>query len=189
MHYHNHKFTYDENERRKRQNSESILALIGLKKDQVFIDLGANDGYFSVPASKIVGKKGQIYAIDIDREALDRLVDKANQSGLTNIKTIQAAAEEEIASLLAKADIIFLGTVLHDFQDPLKSLINAKRMLKPGGAIYNLDWQKTETNIGPPYSKRFSEDYVIELASKADLKASKMDFNNQQYYLFKLIAN
>ena len=83
MHQHNHKFSYDEDERRKRQNPESILSLIGLRKDMVFIDLGANDGFFSIPASSIVGNKGQIYAVDIDKEALYRLADKASQKGLT----------------------------------------------------------------------------------------------------------
>lgn len=189
MHQHNHKFSYDEDERRKRQNPESILSLIGLRKDMVFIDLGANDGFFSIPASSIVGNKGQIYAVDIDKEALDRLADKASQKGLTNIQVIHAAAEEEIVFLLAKADIIFLGTVLHDFQDPLKSLINAKRMLKSDGVIYNLDWQKIKDTIGPPYAVRFSEDYVFELALRAGLNAAKMAYSNNKYYLFKLIAD
>jgi FkbM family methyltransferase len=35
-----------------------------LSKDSVFVDLGANEGYFTVLASKLVGQKGKVHCIE-----------------------------------------------------------------------------------------------------------------------------
>ena len=49
---HNPRFTYSEEERRKRQNPELILSSLGLKKGMCFIDSGSNDGFFTLPAAR-----------------------------------------------------------------------------------------------------------------------------------------
>ena len=57
MHEHQHHFKYDPTQRMKILNPKDILESIGLKEGMCFIDLGCNDGYFTLPAAKIVGKK------------------------------------------------------------------------------------------------------------------------------------
>ena len=39
---------------------------------------------------------------------------------------------------------------LHDFNDPVKVLQNAKQMIKPNGQLIDLDWKKIEMPFGPP---------------------------------------
>ncbi len=52
-------------ERRKMQNPESILIDIGLKPGMIFVDIGCGDGYFALPAARMVGPEGKVIAIDI----------------------------------------------------------------------------------------------------------------------------
>ena len=180
--HHAHKFQYDEKERRKRQNPEELLHAIGLKPGDVFMDIGSNDGFFTLPAAKMVGESGKVYAVDIDSDATNRLKEKTNAAWLTNI-LVQTGEAETTLFCKGCADIIFYGTVLHDFTDPLQVLHNAKAMLKPNGKIVNIDWKKKQTEMGPPMEIRFSEEQVSELIEKAGLRVTEIKDLSPNFYL------
>ena len=178
---HHHGFHYSENERRSRQNPEAILKSAGLKPGMCFIDSGCNDGFFTLPAARIVGEAGKVFAIDIDKEALDRMKQKLTSENIDNVEIIHQPSEEVMLGENI-ADIVFFGIVLHDFSDPLLVLKNSKQMLKPGGYIFNLDWQKKRSLYGPPYEKRFSHDHVRQLADRSGLNASGYKEIGEDYY-------
>lgn len=52
---------HDEDERRKWQNPESILAEIGLRRCMMFMDIGCGQGFFTIPTARIVGNAEKIY--------------------------------------------------------------------------------------------------------------------------------
>lgn len=180
-----HTFSYNENERRQRQNPEQLLRSIGLTPGMCFVDLGCNDGFFTLPAARLVGAAGKVYAADIDAAALERLRRKLADAGLRNTQIIGQPAEEVMVGEDC-ADIIFLGTVLHDFADPLQVLKNAKRMVKAGGIIYDLDWRAKPSALGPPLEIRFSRRHVAELAGQAGLTVAANDILDDNYYAVTL---
>lgn len=183
-HPHHHNFSYNEEERRKRQNPEQILKDIGLGGGMVFIDLGSNDGFFTLPAAKIVGLDGGVYAVDVNELAIDKLNNKLNNAGITNFQTVVAKAENTVFAD-GIADIIFLGTVLHDFEDPLKVLQNAKRMLKENGKLVNLDWRAKVSDIGPPLEIRFSKSKATNLIEAAGLRVMRRTNYTDDYYIIE----
>ncbi|MDD5083084.1 MAG: methyltransferase domain-containing protein [Dehalococcoidales bacterium] len=153
---------YSFEERRKWQNPETILAGIGLKPGETFMDIGCGEGFFTLPAARLVGAKGKVYALDINGEAIERLRERALVERLGNISLVVNSAEE---TLLCRqcADVVFFGQVLHDFRDPGSVLRNARKMLKPGGRLVDLDWRKEIMEIGPPRQIRVSEDEAVRL--------------------------
>ena len=164
-------------ERLKWQNPESILTVIGLRQSMIFVDIGCGKGFFALPAAKIVGKTGQVIGIDFDSEWLQSLEEKAHEMSLENIQTILGRAEE-IVPVRESADVVFLGMVLHDFDDPDRVLYNAKIMLKRGGKLADLDWIGESTDIGPPVGIRFSEQKaskMIEIHGFKILSATRLD--------------
>jgi len=58
---------------------------------------------------------------------------------------------------------------LHDFSDPLKVLLNARKMIKPSGRLINLDWKKEPLKFGPPLQIKFSEEKAPASSSPPDL--------------------
>jgi ubiquinone/menaquinone biosynthesis C-methylase UbiE len=169
----NHKTFYgDETERRKWQNPDSILADIGLRPGLTFVDVGCGDGFFTLPAARIVGKEGKVYALDFDAEAISSLKEKAARSNLTNVETRVGAAEDNVFCDSC-ADVVFFGIVLHDFDDPAKVLKNAARMIKPSGRLVDLDWKKQPMNFGPPENIRFSEEEATKLIFKAGFRVEQ----------------
>ncbi len=180
--WHKHHFRYDETTRRKNQNPKEILISNGLKKDMICIDLGSNDGFFTIPAAKIVGSKGKVYALDVNKEAVNELIQKAKMENLTNISA--SVGEAENFSLEnVKADFVFLGMVLHDFYNPTLSLSNAYKSLKKGGKLVNFDWKKTDTLMGPPFAKRLSEEEVSGLLKKTGFTNIEVKSYSDNYYI------
>jgi len=175
-------FYGDEMERRKWQSPDSILADIGLHVGLTFIDVGCGDGFFALPAARIVGKEGRVYALDFDATAISSLKEKALRNSLKNIETRIGAAEDTIFCESC-ADIVFFGIVLHDFDDPAKVLRNAARMIKQIGRLVDLDWKKQSMSFGPPENIRFSEEQAIKLILEAGFKVEQVREANPFHYV------
>jgi len=144
-----------------------------LRSGMVFVDVGCGDGFFTLLAAEVVGKTGKVYAVDTDASAIERLKRKASEKGLANVKAVVAKAEEPVFCD-GCAHIIFYSTVLHDFQNPAKVLLNAKQMLKPSGKLVDLDWKKKQMAYCPPLRIRFSEEKAQELIETAGFKVESV---------------
>jgi ubiquinone/menaquinone biosynthesis C-methylase UbiE len=169
-------------ERRKWQNPEAILAEIGLKAGDTFVDIGCGGGFFTLPATRIAGKSGRVYGIDVSTEAINELRELAHREGLGNLELTVGKAEDVVLCEQC-ADIAFLGIVLHDFADPLQVLENARKMLSPKGRLINLDWKKAPTPVGPPLSIRFSEEKATQLIEAAGFTGLTVRDNGPYHYI------
>jgi ubiquinone/menaquinone biosynthesis C-methylase UbiE len=179
---HRHFHIYPESERRAWQDPEDILSATCLRDGMTFVDVGCGDGFFSIPAARVVGEKGRVLAVDVDSERLRSLRGKAAKEGLDNIRTVEGKAEDTLPCH-GEADVVFLGMVLHDFEDPEKVLANAAAMLKPGGVLANLDWKKEYRGIGPPASIRFDEGKAKGLISRHGFEAYSVTDRGPFHYL------
>ena len=175
-------FNLDEKTRRSWYDSEAILEAIGLVDGMTFVDVGCGSGFFSVLAAKIVGKKGKVYAVDVDELAIERLLQKAKDEGLQNIEA-KAAPAEETVFCKGCADIVFFSMVLHDFADPAKVLSNARQMIKLEGSLVDLDWKKQEMPFGPPEKIRFSESKVSDLLEAAGFTVESAAIGKYHYVI------
>ena len=59
---------YNHAERLLWQDAPAILSQIGLRPGDTLADIGSGDGYFSIPAARMVGKTGKVYALDVSAE-------------------------------------------------------------------------------------------------------------------------
>jgi ubiquinone/menaquinone biosynthesis C-methylase UbiE len=174
---------YNHAERRLWQDAPAILAQIGLKPGDTLADIGSGDGYFSIPAAKMVGQSGKIYALDVSAEAISELKATASAAGLNNI---QAAVGEAENTLLCRgcADVVLIANVLHDFNDPVAALKNARLMLKPGGRLADLDWKKEKEQLhGPPFAIRFDQEKATARLTEAGFKVLSSTLVGPFHYL------
>jgi ubiquinone/menaquinone biosynthesis C-methylase UbiE len=171
----------DEIDRRKMMDNDVILPKIGLKPGMTFVDVGCGQGFFAIPAARIVGPKGHIYGIDIDEEALDLLCHRASEAAV-NINILQGEAEKTLACE-GCADIVFFGISLHDFEEPEKVLENALRMLKPGGVLADLDGKKVNSEGESPPGKRLSEKEASKLIKEANFNIESVEEVSGWLYL------
>jgi ubiquinone/menaquinone biosynthesis C-methylase UbiE len=180
-HYHGCFRPFDDLERRKWQDPESILAQIGVKPGITFVDIGCGGGFFALPAGRMVGAKGKVYGLDASAAAIASIKEQAAREGLKNLELTVGRAEEVVVCQHC-ADIVFFGIALHDFQDPSQVLENAKIIIKPTGQLVDLDW-KQEAAVGPPRHIRFDEVKASQLIEAAGYKTESIKESGRYHYL------
>lgn len=65
-----------------------------LRPGDIFVDVGANIGLFTVIASRYVGARGHVYAFEPCAETHRRLLENVRLNGLTNVSCFQAALSD-----------------------------------------------------------------------------------------------
>lgn len=175
------RFRADDPERRTWQDPEKILASIGLREGMTFVDAGCGEGYFAIPAARIVGPGGKVCAFDINPEAIVVLCEQAADGELVNLRA-KAGSGEETVLCHGCADIVFFGINLHDFADPSLVIRNAREMLKSSGKLVDLDWKATPMAFGPPAQKRFSEEKAAKLIAAAGFRIVSIEDAGPYHY-------
>jgi ubiquinone/menaquinone biosynthesis C-methylase UbiE len=173
-------FSLDEAKRRSWYNPDMVLK--NLASGMTFVDIGSGEGFFSILAAKKVGASGRVYAVDIDPSGIDKLKNTAEREKLTNI-VVKIARAEETIFCEACADLVFFSMDLHDFDDPVKVLSNARKMIKPSGLLVDLDWKKQEMPFGPPERIRFSENKVAELLEMTGFSIDSSEEAGPYHYI------
>lgn len=176
------RFPADDPERRRWQDPEAILASIGVAEGMTVVDLGCGEGFFALPAARLVGPGGKVYAVDTNPEAVSRLRDQADREGLSQVLTEVKAAEQTILCE-GCADLVFLGNNLHDFLDPVRVIRNGREMLSPSGCLVDLDWKPVRMGFGPPFEKRFSLEKAEGLIGSGGLRILSVREAGPYHYL------
>jgi ubiquinone/menaquinone biosynthesis C-methylase UbiE len=145
-------------ERRTRQNPDSIVAQLSILKGNVVADLACGPGYFTIPLSKAVEPSGVVYALDSNQVMIRTL--RRNLSAFGHTKNVQIVEADVAKTGLphAVADVVFFSDVLHDLTDKTAFFAEVKRIAKIGAKFVDIDWHKEDQEIGPPKEKRLSEE-------------------------------
>lgn len=121
----------------ERDGGVKFLKEIGLKSAQRVLDFGCRVGHYTIPAAKIVGNNGIVYAIDTQQHALKELRQKAKTHKLTNIRIIKTSGRMKLPLENEEVDVILLYDVLHYLEksDRRKLYQEAQRVLKQDGFL------------------------------------------------------
>ena len=71
-----------------------LIREIGIKSGHIVLDFGARHGNYSIPAAKVVGEMGWVFAIDKNQEALNILAERVSKKGLSNVILINNSNTE-----------------------------------------------------------------------------------------------
>jgi ubiquinone/menaquinone biosynthesis C-methylase UbiE len=110
------------------------LRAAGIEPGQQVLEVGCGPGFFTIPAAEIVGEGGHVYALDINPLAVERVRQKIEEKGLTNVQAILAdAAETGLPD--QSFDLIFLFGFMRPIGDLRDILAELHRLLKPAGVL------------------------------------------------------
>ena len=72
----------------------SNLAKLGVIDGMKVVDIGAGSGFYSIEAARKVGSSGRVYAVDVQKDLLERLRSHGAAQGLRNIEIVWGNAEK-----------------------------------------------------------------------------------------------
>jgi|GEM_PF-413661 len=96
-----------------KKHADDFLAMIGLAPGQKVLDFGCGHGSYTIPAARLVGRTGRVYAMDKDAEALESLRVAASSQKLIHINTINTQGEVHVPLENESVDVVLLHDVLH----------------------------------------------------------------------------
>lgn len=162
---HSHTFTGDQNfmnkinfldsvMRKKMLPPEELLKLLPIQEGSNILDAGAGSGYLTIPAAKCT--TGTVYALDMDVRMLEVITIKANADNITNIDLLQGNINN-IPISDNSVDFAIASLILHEVGPLSPVLAELFRVLKDGGSVLCLEYEKEESSIqGPPMHIRIS---------------------------------
>lgn len=154
-------------------NPRILLEKVGVGSGARVADLGCGSmAYFTMQAARQVGERGQVYAVDIQREVLSSVDSRSRLAGLTNVRTVWSDIEKVGATDVPPATLeaVLLVNTLFQLSDHGAAIQEAARLLKPGGKLLVADWKSIGAPFGPPTDRRVSPGRIRELAQAAGLK-------------------
>jgi ubiquinone/menaquinone biosynthesis C-methylase UbiE len=123
---------------------EKNLAQLGLAEGMKVADLGSGTGYYSIVAGRRVGNGGRIYAVEVQKDLLDRLKSNATNEKVRNIEVIWGSIDTIGGTKLREGLIdraILANTLFQIEQKDRDNLaLEIKRILKLGGKLLVVDW-------------------------------------------------
>ncbi len=118
----------------------AMLAMLGQTKFNTILDLGTGTGRM---LELFADKGSQLWGVDQSRDMLAIARANIERAGLKHVQ-IRHADIYALPFADATADLISIHQVLHFLDDPQRALLEARRVLKPGGQVLIVDFAPHE---------------------------------------------
>jgi len=130
-----------ESERSRRrdewQRPGEVMDVLGVKLGRRVADIGCGFGYFTFRLAARVGVEGKVYAVDIDREAIDKVRQRKEREKLEQVEPI--LGESADPRLPNDLDAVLIVDSYHEFREYDQTMQAVFRALKPGGRLVIID--------------------------------------------------
>jgi ubiquinone/menaquinone biosynthesis C-methylase UbiE len=133
-------------ERIKEERTDKLLKALPIKPGMTVVDLGAGSGYFTFPMAKLVGPKGKVLAVDIQKEMLDLIRKGMKNKGIPNVEPIMGTISDPKLPE-GKVDLILMVDVYHEFSHPYEMVEAMVKSLKVGGKLVFVEYRLEDPDV------------------------------------------
>ncbi|HWN99052.1 MAG TPA: methyltransferase domain-containing protein [Blastocatellia bacterium] len=119
------------------QRPAEVFDALGVKDGHRVADIGCGFGYFTFRLAPRVGAEGKVYAVDIDKEAIDKVSQRKEREKLAQVEPI--LGESADPHLPNDLDSVLIVDSYHEFREYDRTMQAVFRALKPGGRLVIID--------------------------------------------------
>jgi ubiquinone/menaquinone biosynthesis C-methylase UbiE len=127
------------------------LKNLNIKEGWRVADFGTGSGFYAIALAKRVGDSGRVYAVDVQKDLLTKLTNRAKEDRLGNLEVVWADIDQIGGTKLADSslDAVVISNTI--FQSDHKENLTKEtlRVLKPGGEALVSDWSDSFGGLGP----------------------------------------
>ncbi|HPI97861.1 MAG TPA: class I SAM-dependent methyltransferase [Synergistales bacterium] len=110
------------------------LRSAGLEEGQKVLEVGCGPGFYTIPAARIVGSEGHVFALDLHPGFIEKVREKAKREELSNISaTVCNASDTSLPA--GSMDLTFLFGLGHIAGGLDSLLLEMRRVLKEDGIL------------------------------------------------------
>lgn len=151
----------------------------------VWADLGAGSGAFTLALAELIEEAGQIYAIDKDRGALNRLV-RSMQDRFPVVGVTAMPADFSQPLKLPPLDGVVMANSLHFQREKLPVLKRVRGYLRPGGRLLLVEYDTDRGNPWVPYPLSYQT--WEQLAVRAGFEQTRRLASRPSHFLHRIYA-
>lgn len=151
-------------------NPFKLLERVEIQAGEVVADMGCGAlGHFVFPAAQLVGHLGHVYAVDVQRDALDRIERVARDLQYWNIEPVWSDFEVYRATHIdeSSVDLMLFINNLFLCTNREHAVREMARLTKQGGRLVVVEWKAEKSALGPPEEKRISQHDVKKIFKNA----------------------
>jgi predicted methyltransferase len=119
------------------QRPGEVMDALRVKPGHRVADIGCGFGYFTFRLAARVGAEGKVYAVDIDKEAIDRVRRRKESEKIEQVEPI--LGESADPRLPNDLDAVLSVDSYHEFREYNQIAQAVFRSLKPGGRLVIID--------------------------------------------------
>lgn len=163
------------------------LKQFGFRENMIVADLGAGTGFYSIAAAKMV-PNGKVYSIEIQKDYINTIRNKAAELNLENLECLWGNLEEKGGSKIKDeiADAVIISNILFQIEHKDRLVEEAKRILKKGGMALLIDWEK-ESSFNVGLGNLLSKEEAIEIFKNKGFKFDREIDAGEHHYGIILI--
>ncbi|MCA9651913.1 MAG: class I SAM-dependent methyltransferase [Myxococcales bacterium] len=171
---------FESSERDEWQMPERVIRSLDIQdKGAVIADIGAGSGYFTRRlAAEVPG--GRVFAVDVDGEFEDYLLENRESWGTPNIEPHLAMYDDPLLPA-NELDLVFAANTYAYIRDRVGYFGKVRAALKPGGRLALIDFRpdaEPPGNIAPAKEHRVSRDDAV-----AELGLAGFELEHEETYL------
>lgn len=148
---------------------EMIATHFHMRHGDRIADLGAGSGHFTKALSRLVGKEGKVFAVEIQRPLAEAITDMVRSQHLSNVESIWGDLEVVGGTKISDKtlDAALLSNTFSMLVEKNETLKECVRILRKGGKLFIIDWKDSLRNMGPRADMILAPEAVREMAEKA----------------------
>ncbi len=120
--------------RRKIQPPSEMPLRHGIKPGMTVLEVGPGNGRYTLETARRVGSTGKVIAIDIEPKMIERVIQRAQAEGITNLEA-KVANVYNLPFEEGTFDAVCMITVISEIPQPERALNEFYRVLKPSGIL------------------------------------------------------
>jgi len=134
-------------DRDQKLHVDRVMDLLDIAPGKSVADVGAGSGWFTVRAAARVGPSGQVYAEDINSDAIDYIKNRAVKANLANVHTVLGEVTDTRLPR-SSVDAVLILKTYHEFEHPIPLMKRLRASLRPGAKIGIIDRNGNGTDHG-----------------------------------------
>ncbi|MBB6454798.1 ubiquinone/menaquinone biosynthesis C-methylase UbiE [Salirhabdus euzebyi] len=166
--------------RRKKVQPEMVVELLALSGNEKIIDLGAGNGFFTLPIAESTMER--VVAVDIQDEMLGMLDDRAKEQNIKNIDRMKSRVES-LTFPDGQFQRAVAAFVLPEVDGIERTLREIKRVLSNEGQLLILEWEESESDDGPPMDQRIHSERMMKYIQDEGFHAQLGHLSGDIYYI------
>lgn len=169
-------------------NPNKVVNILGITPGMTIADIGAGSGEYTMALGKALAGSGKVYAVDVQKELLGKIKQRASEAGLGTVEVVWGDADEPGGTGLSDniADIVVASNVLFQIEKKQQFAKEMTRIVKPTGKIMIVDWTDSFGGLGPQPEAVVTAAKVEELFKVFDFTKVRVSEGGEHHYALLL---